>query len=68
MNDQMASALRSALKVAGGALVAKGLTDQSGLEVLVSAAVTLIGLVWSWWTHRDNKNEKTTEANEGNKE
>jgi hypothetical protein len=39
--------LRHVLTVAGGALVAKGLTDDSQLGEAAGAACTLIGFVWS---------------------
>lgn len=54
MNDQLSSGLRTLLKYLGGALVTKGFVDQSGMELLVSAAMTLIGAGWSWWHHRNN--------------
>ena len=53
--DQTLSAVRTVLKIAGGALVAKGVTDQSSMETIVSAVAILIGIVWSHFTHSDPK-------------
>lgn len=49
--DQITSGIRSVLKVAGGYLVAKGLTDNAHVEELIGAAATLTGLIWSWTHH-----------------
>lgn len=51
MSDQVASAIRSVLKVVGGALVTKGLTDNTTLEALIGGAVALIGIIWSALHH-----------------
>ena len=51
MSDQVSSAIRSVLKVIGGALVAKGYTDNSTLEIVIAGVVAAVGIGWSWWTH-----------------
>lgn len=51
MNDQLQSAIRSVLKVAGGALVTKGITDNSTVEIIIAGVVALAGVVWSWAHH-----------------
>ena len=52
MNDQVASAIRSVLKVIGGALVTKGITDSSTIEVVIAGIVAAIGIGWSWAHHK----------------
>lgn len=51
MNDQITSAVRSALKIAGGYFVAKGFTDNSTMEIIVSGLAALIGVLWSVTHH-----------------
>ena len=47
MNKEVAlSALRQVLIFIGGLLVGKGLIDQSMLETLVPAVVTIVASVW----------------------
>ncbi len=53
MNEQTQSAIRSVLKVAGGYAVAKGVTDNSTVEIIIAGAVAVVGVVWSWYTHKD---------------
>ncbi len=52
MNEQVSSAVRSVLKVFGGYLVAKGVTDNSTVEIIVAGVVALVGVGWSWYTHQ----------------
>ncbi len=52
MTDQIASAIRSVLKVAGGYFVARGVTDNSTIEIVISGAVALAGIVWSAMHHK----------------
>ncbi len=54
MNDQIASAIRSVLKVGGGYLVAKGFTDNSHVEIAIAGIVALAGIAWSWATHKES--------------
>jgi hypothetical protein len=51
MSEQITSAIRSVLKVFGGMLVAKGVTDNSTLEIVIAGIVSAIGIGWSWWHH-----------------
>jgi len=51
MNDQVTSAIRSVLKVIGGALVTKGITDSSTLEVIIAGIIAGIGVGWSYFHH-----------------
>lgn len=53
MNDQLASAIRSILKIAGGYLIARGLTDNAHVEEIIGAVTTIIGLILSWKHHSD---------------
>lgn len=53
MKEQISSILRSILKLGGGYLIAKGLTDQSNSEVIIAGILAAGGVVWSWWTHRN---------------
>lgn len=46
MKPTTQTVIRSLLKVGGGALIAKGVTDEAGLESAIGAIVTLIGFVW----------------------
>ena len=46
MNDTIATIIRSVLKVGGGILVTKGLTDSSTVETVVAAIITIVGFVW----------------------
>lgn len=45
--DFVQTMLRMLLKVGGGVLVTKGLTDQSGAEALAAGVLVLVGMVWS---------------------
>ena len=53
--DQTLSLARTLLKVAGGILVTKGVTDSSSAETISSAIIILISLLWSHFTHSDPK-------------
>jgi len=57
MTNQIASAIRSVLKVIGGALVAKGYTDDSTLEIVIAGIIAAVGIGWSWKTHQGAKPE-----------
>lgn len=46
MNETTSTIIRSVLKVGAGFLVAKGLTDPAGAELLVGALICLISVVW----------------------
>lgn len=52
MNDQIASILRTVLKVVGAGLVTKGYIDAAGLEGAVGAVITLVGVIWSAVEHK----------------
>ena len=51
LSEQVQSAIRSVLKVAGGALVTKGITDNSTVEIIIAGVVALAGVVWSYTHH-----------------
>jgi len=51
--DQIFGIVRHALTAAGGALVAKGVIDEAGLTEAVGALVTLIGVIWSAMSKKD---------------
>lgn len=53
MNPITQTLLRSILKTVGGFCVAKGLADDSTVEVIVSGAVALVGVVWGCWHRKD---------------
>jgi len=53
--DQTLSLARTLLKVAGGILVTKGVTDSSSAETISSAIIILISILWSHFTHSDPK-------------
>lgn len=46
MPDELQTLVRAALKIGGGYLVAKGLADQSGAEVIAAGLAALIGVAW----------------------
>ena len=52
MNEQIASVIRTILKVGGAYLVAKGWTDTPGVESLIGGIITAIGIVWSAVAHK----------------
>jgi hypothetical protein len=54
-NDQINSAIRSVLKVAGGWLVAKGFTDNSTVEIVIAGIIAAVGIGWSVYTHKAPK-------------
>jgi hypothetical protein len=48
MNPQIIGGiLRHVLTTAGGALVAKGLTDSAGVEAIVGGLLAIFGVIWS---------------------
>ena len=47
--------IRHVLTAAGGALTTKGYVDAGELELLVGAAITIIGVVWSAVSKRKAK-------------
>ncbi len=51
MNEQLASAIRSVLKLVGGALITKGYTDSSTLEVVIAGVIAAVGIGWSVTHH-----------------
>ena len=60
--EQIFGIIRHALTAMGGALVAKGVIDEAGLTEAVGALVTLIGVVWS---AKSKKEEAPAEIEEG---
>ncbi|HEU0310666.1 MAG TPA: hypothetical protein VFR36_05560 [Sphingomicrobium sp.] len=46
--DKVSGLIRHVLTFGAGYLVAKGLIDETMTAEVVGAAMTLIGLVWSW--------------------
>ena len=45
MNDTVQTIVRSVLKVGGGYLLAKGLTDAAGVEAIIGGVMAGIGVV-----------------------
>ena len=57
MNDTVMTLIRAVLKVGGGFLLAKGLTDSAGVEAIIGGAMAAIGVIAGWLSAR-----KTTPA------
>ena len=51
MNEQILSFSRTLLKLGGGFLLAKGWTDQPGIEALIGGVLATIGVIWSAFHH-----------------
>ncbi len=51
MNDQIQSAIRSVLKVAGGYFVARGVATDSTIETVIAGIIAAAGIVWSYFHH-----------------
>ena len=49
--DFVQSMARAILQLAAGYLVGKGAIDASGAELAIGSAVSLVGVIWSWFTH-----------------
>lgn len=49
MNEKVYGVIRHILTFAGGALIAKGVLDEAGLEELVGSIMTIIGFGWSYY-------------------
>jgi len=47
--------IRSILKIGGGALIAKGITDESTAETIIAGLVALIGIIWGLVHRSDGK-------------
>ncbi len=45
--DVILGLVRHVLTIGGGFLIAKGVVDAPGLDTVVGALVTIIGVVWS---------------------
>lgn len=54
MNDGVKVAIQTALKVGGGYLVAKGITDSSTVEIAAAGLVAIVAIIWNW-THLKSK-------------
>lgn len=46
MKNEYATLLRAILKMGGGALVAKGITDESTAETIIAGLLAAVGLIW----------------------
>jgi len=55
MNEQATSAIRSVLKLVGGALITKGYTDNSTLEIIIAGIIAAVGVGWSILHHSTTK-------------
>jgi hypothetical protein len=53
--EQILSAVRTLLKIAGTALVTKGITTDATLESAIGAIITIVGIIWSAKTHKETK-------------
>ena len=51
--DMVLGLVRHILTFGGGLLVTKGAIDAPGLDTLVGAIVTIIGVAWSIWAKRE---------------
>lgn len=47
--EQFLGIFRHSLTFLGGILVLRGNLDNEGLEQIIGASVTLVGIVWSYW-------------------
>ena len=47
------SMARALLQMAAGYLVSKGIVESSAQEGVVGGCLTLIGVLWSYFTHKD---------------
>lgn len=54
MNEQLASLIRTAVKIAAGFLVARGYIDDSLVEPIIALALAAGGVWWSWKSHDQN--------------
>jgi hypothetical protein len=45
------SVARALLQMAAGYLVSKGVVDASGSDAVVGTGLSLIGVLWSYFTH-----------------
>ncbi len=52
MNTKVEGFLRHALTFAGGLLITKGYVEESELQELVGAIITLSGFIWSYVAKR----------------
>lgn len=50
--EQIFGLFRHALTIVGGAMVAKGLLDEDGLEEVYGSIMALLGVVWSYSAKR----------------
>jgi hypothetical protein len=46
MKEAIGTILRLVLKAGGGALVAKGISDEGTIETVIGAIITIFGAVW----------------------
>ena len=51
--DFVQSMARAVLQMAAGYLVSKGIVEASAQEAVVGGCLTLVGVVWSYFTHQD---------------
>jgi hypothetical protein len=61
MNEKVYSIIRHALTFAGGALIAKGVIDEAGLEEVVGSLMTIIGFGWSYYNKIKFEGSEPTE-------
>lgn len=52
MSAQLASVTRTVLKLAGAALVTRGVIDEGSVEPIIGGLLAVIGIVWSHIEHR----------------
>jgi hypothetical protein len=46
MNSTIQTLLRSVLKIGGGALAAKGISDEATIEAAIGGLIAIAGIVW----------------------
>jgi hypothetical protein len=50
--EQLLGVIRHGLTVAGGALIAKGVLDESVSNEIIGAIMSLVGVVWSFFSKK----------------
>ncbi len=52
MSEQMLSGIRTALKLASGFLMAKGIGDESTWEVVIGGVIGVVSMIASYKAHK----------------
>jgi hypothetical protein len=51
--NQILSLARAILNLAGGSIVAKGVTDSSTWEAVAGGVLAAVSIAWSYWHHAE---------------